>query len=175
MSIVSLSFGLKNVANAGVHLDAPQPAQWFQTQYLRMCKALGNVGRKILLSTILPRVMTTDANATYANQTKLSTENLRVQINNWLRDKSSSGAFAYLNANMGSGAGSVAAIFDPCVQLERNWDGTTATPIVLDSNGQQTIGTGGYCLINCWADGTHPNVAGATLAKAAVPVSLIKL
>jgi len=144
-----------------------------QAAILSVCQNYTRAANKIIIATCLPRCATTDSGATYTGQTKPSWEALRLQYNNWLRDKTSNGAMAYLNANIKTGY--IAAIMDPCIQVERNWDGTTATNITLDSNGQQATGNGGYFLAGGSTDCTHPNAALAAVTAAAVPVSLLTI
>ncbi len=143
-----------------------------QAAYLAVAQSFAREGNKLLFSTILPRP--TGDPTTYTGQTKPAWEAVRVQINNWLRDTSVNGAKAQLNAalNVRPTKDSVFATYDPCVQLERNNDGSN---VVLDGNGQQSPGVGGYFLINASADLTHPNPAGAALASLVVPTAQMVL
>lgn len=123
-----------------------------------------------MFDTILPRTSTTDSCATYANQTKLSWEALRIQENNWLRGKTCTGAMVYFAANLK--IGKVIAINVPTVQMERKSDGTA---VVLDSNGQQAAGTGGDFLIGNRTDCIHPNATGVPAAAAAIQAEIMML
>jgi len=103
----------------------------FKTELLQVAKAYSCKSNRLTFNTILPRTATTDSCATYANRTKPSWEALRIQENNWLRDKTSAGDMAYFAVNLK--IGKVIAINDPTVQMERNADGTA---VVMDSNGK---------------------------------------
>ncbi len=162
---VALHIGSNDLAN-GVWADLAAA----QASYLAVARAYARVNNKLFFATILPRVTTTDSLATYANQTKPAWENLRVQINNWIRDKSANGMVAQINASLT--VGKVKAVYDPAILLERNSDGSTVT---LDGNGQQAIGSGGYFLLGMSGDGTHPNAAGAAIAAPALPVAQMAL
>jgi lysophospholipase L1-like esterase len=154
----------------------------FQTNLLQYAKQLARPWTKLWLATIAPRTTSTDSWATYANQTPITSiatggtdtfEALRIRINNWLRDPSSSGAIAYLRTNMPYGAAQVGGIIDHCPYIERNSDGSA---LVLDSNGQQTAGTGGRWIVSgaanyATADGIHPSDAAQILMSAAVPAA----
>lgn len=140
----------------------------YKTALLAAARAFTRPGNRLLFATVLPRP--TGSLTDYNAQTKPAWEDLRVSINNWLRDPSENGAKAYLNAAIYGEP--VLSIFDPCVQLERNVDGSA---IVLDAAGQQVTGTGGYFLIGATGDNTHPNATGAALAGASVPTQLLTI
>jgi hypothetical protein len=118
-----------------------------QTAILNLCKMLGSSTTKIILCTVPPNTTSTDAWATPLstggsnNQTVKSWENLRVTWNNLIRDRTSTGMASILNGLLSNTNILVAGSVDSASPIEVNSDGT---PVVLDGNGQQTLGTGGY-------------------------------
>jgi hypothetical protein len=155
----------------------------FQSYLLQLATEVCRPGVKFWPCTIFPRVTSSDSFVTTANQTKstanqpggtMSAETLRIICNNWLRDATSTGAIAYLTANMPFGAAQVGQIIDPAALVEKNSDGSA---VVYVSNGQQTAGTGGYWPVNGTAsyattDGIHPSDAIQIIAAAAIPAAL---
>ena len=152
-----------------------------QANLLLACKELVRPDTLTLnIWTVGQRNTSSDNWATYANQTRITTssvagfnpEAFRIQWNNFLRDKTGTGAAAFLKANLPSTL--TINILDYTPLIERNSDGSL---IVLDGNGQQAAGTGGYWPVNGTAfyacnDGIHTNsvlwaTMGSTLPSAA--------
>ncbi|WP_428331973.1 hypothetical protein [Novosphingobium sp.] len=152
-----------------------------QAKLLLACKELVRPDTLTLnIWTVGQRNTSSDDWATYANQTRITTssvagfnpEAFRIQWNNFLRDKTGTGAAAFLKANLPSTL--TINILDYTPLIERNSDGSLIT---LDNNGQQAAGTGGYWPVNGSAfyacnDGIHTNAVlwatmGSTLPSAA--------
>jgi hypothetical protein len=135
-----------------------------QTNLQYFISNIGTANLHVWLTTETPR--TTGSWATYAGQTPFAAEAVRVAWNNWIRDKTATGAVAMLNAQS-HGKYIVLGYIDDALQVERNSDGSA---VVLDSNGQQT--GGGYWFINggtaLTGDGIHPNTTGIGLISPVV-------
>ncbi|WOJ88068.1 SGNH/GDSL hydrolase family protein [Methylocapsa polymorpha] len=141
-----------------------------QVLLLQWVKAYGHKTNRVAICTILPRTTSTDTWATQTNQTVSSWESVRVQINNWLRDQTSTGAVAYLNANQN--VTTVIQTIDVCPAIEVNSSGSTLS---LSSNGQQTTGTGGFWKTtgasSYTTDGIHPTSTAVTVMATLVPTA----
>ena len=135
-------------------------------QMIQLIKAMCRPGQTITFSTQLPFPNGTGAGAgtlpagDYAQQRPNNQEAARISINNWMRDRTANGMLAWAASRF---PGITVRVFDGCLTLERHWNGTTATPITLDGNGQQVLGNGGYILINSTFEGLHPNTLGNQL------------
>jgi len=138
-----------------------------QALILEWVKAYGHKTNRVAICTILPRTTSTDSWATQANQTVSSWEAVRIQVNNWLRDKTSTGAVAYLNANQS--VTTVLQTIDACPATEVNSNGSALS---LDGNGQQTGGTGGFWKTtganSYTTDGIHPGTTPVTAMAALI-------
>jgi len=135
-----------------------------QTNLQYFISNMGTANLHIWLTTELPR--TTGSWTTYGGQTPFTAEAVRVSWNNWIRDKTATGAVAILNAQS-QGKYIVLGYIDDALQIERNSDGSA---VVLDGNGQQT--GGGYWFINggvaLTSDGIHPNTTAIGLISPVV-------
>jgi len=140
---------------------------------LGFAKLVATQDNKLWFATLLPRNTSSDSFTTYANQTiaDAAKESLRIQVNNWLRDSSSTGAVSYLNAALPFQ--NVAGTFDPAKLIERNSDGS-ALVFVSD---QQLAGSGGRWLVdgtpNKYTEGIHPSASATSIIKESVPVGAL--
>lgn len=162
---------INHVLTNDIYVTGTTTLAGVKANLLAYAKEISAPNNKLWFATLIPRNTSTDGGATYANQTisDAAKEALRVQTNNWLRDTSSDGAVAYLNANLAYK--NVAGVFDPAVIIERNSDGS---PLVF--SGTQQTSAGGYWLVNGTAsyyttDQVHPSNNAAALMKACVPVT----
>jgi hypothetical protein len=154
---------MRNDLAAGYYTTLPP----IQALFLSFVMSYGRITNRIAFGTLQPGSTSTDSWATYANQTPPTWETLRVQLNNWLRDPSSVGAVAQLNAAQSTTL--VLPTIEYGLSVERNSDGSTVS---LGANNQQVIGTGGRWYTtganSITTDGIHSTPAGATVQAAAM-------
>ena len=100
--------------------------------FLLYAQGLTANGANVYFLVQTPRSTSSDSWATLANQGNwngsTAFDQVRIQLNNWMRDTSANGMLSYLNANIGT-VGRVAGIMDVPLDLEV---GPTGTAIVLN-------------------------------------------
>ena len=155
-----------NDVNAGHSLNT------IKSDMVEYCNTMGCLTNKLWFCTIMTNTTTTDAYATYVNQTVGPHETVRLQVNNWLRDATSTGAVAYLNAN--TVTKNIAGIIDSTAAIEKTISGA---PRIVDANGQQNSGAtdGGLWLINGTIDCLHPSSTATVPAATTVDTSKFTL
>lgn len=144
----------------------------YQTWLLGSVQQLSTPYNRIIVDTILPRTTSSNAFrdpsdqtlALAANSTQI--EPKRLQVNNWLRDPRPGGAADWF-AQRGFDSKRIGFV-DMCPGVERSSNGAA---IVLDVNGQQATGNGGFWVGNGTAnyatlDGVHPSQVGHGLLAA---------
>lgn len=145
-----------------------------QSYITRLVQLYAGMGAVVYPSTVNVVTTSTDGFTTYANQTKASYNVNRITYNNWMRDQTSSGAMAQINAALPAGCqGRMGGFIDVTPALEKNSDGSA---LVLDSNGQQNTSTGGYWITNATAnyytpDGTHLHAPAEVLVRSQINAS----
>ncbi len=90
-----------------------------QALYIQNANNWLAMGKSFVGCTILPRVTSTDAFATYANQTPIASESVRTAFNSWMRDVTATG-FAQATSNPGN-----VSVFDAAAVIEVNSSGTS--------------------------------------------------
>jgi lysophospholipase L1-like esterase len=103
---VICNYGINDIS-ASVTLDT------LKTTLLKIWKYFANRGLNVYQTTITPKTTTTDNWLTLANQTITAQESVRIQINAWLRDPSTSGAVA-------QSGGDLVKVLDTAAKVENN-------------------------------------------------------
>jgi hypothetical protein len=96
----------------------------YKANLLTFCKTFMQRGQRFVQTTCLPAPTSSDYFLTVANQTKESTESVRVSINQWLRDLSVNGFVAQANAQVaGIPFAGDAQVMDICAAIEVDING----------------------------------------------------